>query len=139
MKKQYLNVNKVLDVEKLEGGEQGIYLDEGQVSAIDQRLAADAESLQAAITEKGNAVTEKEAAETGLNDAVAAFDAIDESVAKAGTPQEKADAVRALLAAKPGTQPAGVLEGQDPVPGGDKDVDWDAINNSELGKLAKQI
>jgi ATP-dependent Clp protease, protease subunit len=113
MKKQYLNVNKVLDVEKLEGEAQGVYLNESQVESLDQRLASDAANLQTALSERDDAVTQKEAAISGLGIAMAAFDAIDETITNANSTEEKVNAIRALLAAKPGVAASGTLENQD--------------------------
>lgn len=150
MKKQYLNVNKVLNVEELQATEDGVFLNEEQLELVDNQIAH-IDTLTAQIAE-GNeaanvaaieaqraldlATTERDTARTELTNAISAFDAIDATIAAAETPEAKVAAIRTLLAAKPGTQPAGNLENKDEVL---EEVNWEAIENSELGKLAAQV
>lgn len=106
MKKQFLNLNKVLKVDKLEASGEGVYLNEDQLSAIDQDLAA----------------------ETSLTNATTALDSIDESVRNADTIENKVAAIKILLASKPGSKPAGVQGRNDNDPK-DDGVDWDTLNS----------
>lgn len=58
----------------------------------------------------------------------ALLDAIDPSVAAAATGEDKASAIRALLARMPGAPPAGIMDKGDPDPRPDG-VDWALINS----------
>jgi ATP-dependent Clp protease, protease subunit len=150
MKKQFLNVNKVLNVQALEATEEGVFLNEEQLELVDNQIAQidtltseHATALEtvnaelATATSSLTAVTaERDAARTELTNALDPFNAIDPTIANAATPEAKVQAIRTLLAAKPGTAPAQNLGGTDPIT---DEVDWDAINNSELGKLASQL
>lgn len=117
MKKQFLNLNKVLKVDKLEASAEGVYLNEDQLSAIDQDLAAHARAETARTT-----------AETSLTNATTALDSIDESVRNADTIENKVAAIKTLLASKPGSKPAGVQGKKDNDPK-DDGVDWDTLNS----------
>jgi len=139
MKKQYLNINKVLNVETLESQEEGIYLVEGQLESIDTRLATADTGLKAANSERDTANQERDVARTELSNTIIAFETLDASVKEAKTPEEKVNAIRTLLAAKPGVQGQGILDEKDKDLDTKDEVDWEAINNSELGKMANQI
>lgn len=129
MKKQFLNVNKVLNVDKLESTEEGVFLNEEQLELFDNQIAQ-IDTLNGQLaTERQNvtsAQTERDQARTDLTNAISAFDAIDATIAAATTPEAKVAAIRTLLASKPGTAPAGNLDKKDPVNTG---VDWEAIDN----------
>jgi len=116
MKKQFLNLNKVLKVDKLESSDEGVYLNEDQLSAIDQDLVA-----------RGQAETARTTAETSLSNAVTALNSIDETVNKADTIENKVTAIKTLLAQKPGSKPAGT-KGADPEMK-DDGVDWEVLNS----------
>ena len=117
MKKQFLNLNKVLKVDKLEASAEGVYLNEEQLESIEQSLAASAQAETARTT-----------AETSLNNAVTALNSVDESVSKAETIKNKISAIKTLLASKPGTKPAGVQGKKDNDPK-DDGVDWETLNS----------
>ena len=117
MKKQFLNLNKVLKVDKLEASAEGVYLNEEQLESIEQSLAASAQAETARTT-----------AETSLNNAVTALNSVDESVSKAETIENKVSAIKTLLASKPGTKPAGVQGKKDNDPK-DDGVDWETLNS----------
>ncbi len=127
MKKQFLNVNKVLTVEKLESTADGVFLNEQQLEAIENRLALD----QQIVAERDAAIAERETVSTNLANALNPFNAIDATIASAETPEAKVLAIRALLSKKPATQPAGNMGKRDPVSDG---VEWDVINNLEHNK-----
>lgn len=150
--KQFTRLNKVLSVESLESIDESVSLNAEQLeliegalqttdqvvgerdSAIGERDAAST-ARDLAVTERDAAVAERQTAETAradaetnLTNAVAAFDAIDATVAAAETPEAKAEAIRAILAAKPGAKIEGNLDSGD----ADKkvdEVDWEAIDN----------
>lgn len=151
MSKQFLNVNKTLGVEALESTDEGVFLNEEQLQTIEDQLTTtaqataerdtavsdrDAVALERdnAVNERDTAVTERDEARTELTNTVGLFDAIDPTVANAKTPKEKAETLRALLAAKPGAKPEGNQDKNDPNAQQPKDVDWDAINELEHNK-----
>ena len=138
MKTQFLNVNKVLTVEKLESTDEGIFLNEQQLEAIENRLALDQQIVSerdAANTARDAAITERDTANASLASASDPFNAIDASIASAETPEAKVLAIRALLSKKPSVQPAGNMGKSDPVSDG---VEWDVINNLEHNKHVDQ-
>ena len=131
MKKQFLNVNKVLNVDKLESTEEGVFLNETQLESFENRLALD----QQIVAERDTAVAERDTARTELTNAFNPFDAIDPAIANAQTPEAKAQAIRALLSKKPSVQPSGNQDSSDPVSDG---IEWDVINNLPHNKQVDQ-
>lgn len=128
MKKQFLNVNKVLSVENLESNDdKGVYLNEEQLELLENRLNA------VATVEK-----ERDTAQENYNGVVNSLDEIDTTVKEAKTDDEKVNAVRALLAKKPGSKPAGNKSGKDNGGNAD-DVDWNEIDNLPHNKEADEI
>lgn len=117
MKKQFLNLNRVLKVEKLESSNEGVFLNEEQLGAIEQDLGA-----------RAQADTARSTAETSLTNATTALDSIDVSVKNAVTIENKVAAIKTLLARKPGSKPAGVQGKKDPEVK-DEGVDWDTLNS----------
>lgn len=133
MKKQFKLVNTTLKVEKLEGTDEGIYLNETQFEALETELgkipAADA-ARTAAETARTTAEAARDTAVAERTAAIAAFDTLDATVAAAATPAEKLTAIKVLLAAKPGEKPAGATTTEDPDPKAPVDgVDWETLNN----------
>lgn len=117
MKKQFLNVNQVLAVENLESTDEGVYLNETQLQQIEDRLSLDQQIVaerDTAISERNSITAERDTARTELTNALDPFNAIDPTIASATTPEAKVQAIRTLLAAKPGVAPALAL-GADPV------------------------
>ena len=138
MKTQFLNVNKVLTVESLESTADGVFLNETQLEAIENRLALDQQIIEerdTANTARDAAIAERETANTNLLNAMDPFNAIDATIASAETPEAKVLAIRALLSKKPATQPAGNMSKGDPVSDG---VEWDVINNLDHNKQVDQ-
>jgi ATP-dependent protease ClpP protease subunit len=134
MKTQFLNVNKVLTVDSLESTADGVFLNETQLEAIENRLAQDqqiVEERDTANIARDAAIAERDTANTNLLNAMDPFNAIDATIASAETPETKVLAIRALLSKKPATQPAGNRCKSDPVTDG---VEWDVINNLEHNK-----
>ena len=131
MKTQFLNVNKVLNVDKLESTGEGVFLNETQLESFENRLALD----QQIVAERDAAIAERDSARTDLSNALNPFDAIDPAIANAETPEAKVLAIRALLSKKPATQPAGNQDKSDPVSDG---VEWDVINNLPHNKQVDQ-
>lgn len=139
MNKQFLNVNKTLGIESLESADEGIFLNQEQLDLIENRLSLDQQIVaerDAAVTERDSAVTERDSVatkrdntRTELTAVISAFDAVDATVAAAKTPEEKADALRALLASRPGTSAEGNRDSADPAGGKITEEDWDTINN----------
>jgi ATP-dependent protease ClpP protease subunit len=138
MKTQFLNVNKVLTVENLESTADGVFLNETQLEAIENRLALDQQIIEerdTANTARDAAIAERDAANTNLLSAIDPFNAIDATIASAVSPEAKVLAIRALLSKKPATQPAGNMSKGDPISDG---VEWDVINNLEHNKQVDQ-
>jgi len=138
MKKQFLNVNKVLNIEKLESSDEGVFLNQQQLESIEDRLSQDQQILaerDAANSARDAALSDRDAARTDLSNAFNPFDAIDPVVASASTPDAKAQAIRTLLAKKPSVQPAGNQDKSDPV---SDEVQWDVINNLPHNKHVDQ-
>ena len=135
MKKQFIHLNSALSVDALEGTEEGAFLNEAQLQQLDQRLEAN----QQLVSERDNAILERDTATTDLGTAQAnlasafdPFNQIDPAIATAETPEAKAAAIRALLAARPAATPVQALEQQDEI--ATNEVDWEAINNLEHNK-----
>jgi len=138
MKKQFLSVNKVLNIEKLESSDEGVFLNQQQLESIEDRLSQDQQILaerDAANSARDAALSDRDAARTDLSNAFNPFDAIDPVVASASTPDAKAQAIRTLLAKKPSVQPAGNQDKSDPV---SDEVQWDVINNLPHNKHVDQ-
>lgn len=147
--KQFLNLNKALNVEKLESNDEGVFLNEEQLALIDSEVSK-IEALKtdlftanetksnaialangerdAAIASLQDSASSLEAAESQFANAITAIDAIDATVAAAESPEAKVEAIRTLLAAKPGAKIEGNLDGEDPTMKVDE-VDWEAIDN----------
>ncbi len=123
MSKQFLNVNKVLSVEKLDSTDTGLMLTADQAEKIDQSLAR----LDKAESDRDAAVTAKQTAETSYTNAVSSIDEIDPTIKAAKTFEEKVNAIRALLASKPGVNAIGAQTNKDNNQTGDG-VDWDTLN-----------
>lgn len=135
MKKQFIHLNTALSVESLESTEDGVFLNEGQLQQLEERL----EGNQQLVSERDSAFLERDTATTNLGTAQASlasaydpFNAIDPAIATAATPEAKVAAVRALLAARPAAAPVQALEQQDEI--ATDEVDWEAINNLEHNK-----
>ncbi len=163
MTKQFDHINTVLEVESLELTEGGAFLNEEQLTAINERLQdsasstgalneqlaekikeretlsdqltaanAELETLKAQLAEKETQAGElsQKADQTAKEkeNIINSINAIHADIQKAETPEDKANAIRTLLAAKPGSKPVGNLsEGDDKKsPDG---VDWDTLNS----------
>lgn len=131
MVKQFTHLNNVLSVSELESTDEGVFLNEEQLQSIEGSLEAN----QQLVTERESAVQERDTATATLATAQASlaaaydpFNAIDPTVASAETPAAKAEAVRTLLAARPGSTPLQNLGGADTIVT-DTEADWETINN----------
>ncbi|MGQ7868718.1 Clp protease ClpP [Sunxiuqinia sp. sy24] len=122
MKKQFLNVNKVLTVDKLESEDEGVFLNEEQLESIDGQLA----QVDTLTNERNTAHEERDTANSERETAIAAFDAIDPTVAAAEGYEAKEAAIRTLLAAQPGDTPPGAQGGDNKETAGE---DWDTIDS----------
>lgn len=129
MSKQFQYVNTALKVEKLESTAEGVFLNEKQLESIESELSL----IQQVVTERDTAVADRDTAnaardtaQTDLANALSQFDAIDPTVAAAGTSEEKVAAIRALLAAKPAVAPEGNPKNEDP-----KDESFDGFTAAE--------
>ena len=153
--KQFTALNGVLGVDSLESQDDQVSLNEEQLELVDTALSGNEQAVAAARTaaegERDSAVAERDTAvqerdtaqnelstaQTDLTNAIAAFDALDETVAAAEGYEAKAEAVRTLLASKPGAAPSGIKEGGDPA-GSLENEDWETIDaldhNKEVDK-----
>ena len=138
--KQLPLLNKALNVDELQSSDEGVFLNEEQLTAIETSLEAN----QQLVTERDNAVQEKATAEGTLATAQQTiaqaydpFNDIDPTIASAASAEEKATAIRALLAKKPSVVPAQNLGGN----GGNQnsEVDWDTINSLPHNKIADNL
>lgn len=131
--KQFVKLNAVLGLDALESVDEAVSLNEEQLVLLESALLQNDQAVADARTE---AETHREAAnaelattKTTLSNALAAFDAIDPIIAAAVSTEAKAEAIRTLLAAKPGVKTEGILDTTDPVVKTSTETDWEAINN----------
>lgn len=115
--RQFTGINGVLGVEQLEGDEQGVYMNETQLEAIEATINTNASELATAQTNLQTATAAQTAAETAQQTAeatvaatLAALDAIGPTVAAATDATAKVAAVKTLLAAKIAVAPVGTLK-----------------------------
>ncbi len=135
--KQFTKVNAALGVDSLESVDDAVSLNQGQLQLVETALNQTKKvttQLDSANDSLAGAVAEKDAAIQSLSDFNASFDTIDETIASAETHQEKATAIRNLLAAKPGAKTEGVLDKTDPDASVSADANWEAINELEHNK-----
>jgi protease-4 len=151
--KQFTLLNAVLGVPSLESVDEVVSLNEEQLieieGALDQinQVVAERDTAfgerdsanaardlavterEAAVADRETAVADRDTAQNELAAAIASINAIDETIAAAQTPEGKAAAISALLAAKPGAKPEGNLETGDPLENKSADANWDVINS----------
>lgn len=123
--KQFDKINAVLGVDALESVDKSVSLNNEQMGLVEGALAQADLSAAARVT----AETERDTAQTNLTDAVSAFDAIDQTIAVAETPEAKVAAIRTLLAAQPGSKIQRNLDKKDPAGNTTNGVDWDTIDS----------
>ena len=116
--KQFAKLNAVLGLDAIESADEAVSLNEEQLELVEGALLQNDQAVASARTE---AETQRDAAnaslvtaQTSLSNATAAFDAIDPTIAAADSPEAKAQAVRTLLAAKPGPTGARARRGRGP-------------------------
>lgn len=131
--KQFVKLNAVLGLDALESEDEAVSLNEEQLvlleSALLQNDQAVADARTEAETQRDAANAELATTKTTLANVMAVFDAIDPTIAAAENANAKAEAVRTLLAAKPGVKIEGILDTTDPVVKTSTETDWEAINN----------
>jgi signal peptide peptidase SppA len=145
--KQFAKLNAVLGLDALESVDEAVSMNQEQLELVesallqndqtitDARIEAEIQrdtanaSLVTAETQRDAASASLAMAQTSLANAVAAFDAIDPTIAAAESPEAKALAVRTLLAAKPGVKIEGNLETTDPAAKKSTETDWESINS----------
>jgi ATP-dependent Clp protease, protease subunit len=160
MEKQFEYINSALEVEALESSGNGVFLNQDQLSAIDNLInegeqhalkLVDVEKSERKLNEQletetqarekaeadlaerqnelTNAVSEKEKLQADNLALLAGLGEIHESIAKAETPEDKLNAIRAIIAAKPGARATGVQTSQDPTTRKNDGVDWETLNS----------
>lgn len=122
---KYKNIEKIVSG-PLKSVDNGVNLDIKQLQMIDNALGGAAKiakkrEVAGLIAETNTAIAERDKAKDKITDLLVAVSAIDVTVAEAKTPEAKAEAIRALLASKPGAK----LDDKDAKDG---EVDWDTIN-----------
>jgi peptidoglycan hydrolase CwlO-like protein len=153
--KQFNAINNALSVEQLEGDEQGVFLNEEQLGAIEATLNAKAEELEAkekAIADQAAAVKAQEeavvsaekareaaeaaqkAAEGEVASTLTALNSIGPTVASATDATAKVAAVKAIVAAKISQNPTGVLK-SDTVPVEGEFDGWTESQQEMLNEL----
>lgn len=85
MKKQPIKVNAILKVNELASTEEGVFLNEEQVHTIDSRVQELENSVSSITTERDNAVTAQQTAETNLAAQVAIVTERDATIAAQAT------------------------------------------------------
>ena len=110
-------LHSLLGVPTLEFTPEGTYLNEEQLTALNEEIEA---SRQAAL-DRDQAIGDRQSAITALN-------ALDPKVAAEETIEGKVSAIRMLLAAKPAVAPTGVQTASDKTPSPDG-VDWELLNS----------
>ena len=131
--KQFAKLNAVLGLDALESVDEAVSMNQEQLDLVESALLQNDQAVADARTE---AETQRDAANASLStannslaNATNAFDVIDPTIAAAESPEAKAEAVRTLLAAKPGVKIEGNLEITDPAAKKSTETDWEAINN----------
>jgi signal peptide peptidase SppA len=136
----------LLQVSAIETTDDGVYLNEQQLQAIENLLKDNAASIQSITASSENAVREAEslvsnaeaaslaadslriAAEAALANTIASIDEIHPDVASASDIPSKIGTIRSLLAKKPSAAPVGIKSEKDPAVIADG-VDWDTLNS----------
>lgn len=152
--KQFNAINAALGVDQLEGDEQGVYLNEEQLGAVETALNAKATALEAkekelaesavalkaaqdtaaaAVVDKEAAVAASDASAQEVASTLAAMDSIGPTVASAADATAKVAAVKAIVAAKISQSPTGALKG-DPAPVEESDG-WSESQKGMVGNL----
>jgi signal peptide peptidase SppA len=136
----------LLQVSAIETTDEGIYLNEQQLQAIENRLNENAAAIQSITASAETAVREAEtsvlnaesatadidnlriAAESALSAATTSIDEIHPDIAAAVDFPSKIEAIRTILAKKPAAAPVGIKSEKDPAASVDG-VDWDTLNS----------
>lgn len=110
-------LHSLLGVPTLECTPEGTYLNEEQLTALNQEI----ETSHQAIADRDQAIGDRQSVMTALN-------GLDPKVAAEETIEGKVTAIRALLSAKPAVAPSGVQTASDKTPSPDG-VDWEVMNS----------
>ena len=104
----------MLSTESLEASEDGsVTLNQDQLNAIEAGLKKLEDENRTAVSDLASANTAKAAADKSLADAITALDQLDDTVKGATDITGKIEAVRAVLAKKPGAPASGVQSESD--------------------------
>lgn len=136
----------LLQVSAIETTDEGIYLNEQQLHAIENLLNENAAAIHSITVSSETIIREAEisisnaesatsnadnlriAAESALSAATTAIDEIHPDIASASDIPSKIEAIRTLLAKKPAVVPVGIKSEKDPAVSTDG-VDWDTLNS----------
>ena len=129
--KDFAQLNTVLGVENLESVDEAVSLNQEQLELVNVALSDNKQAVTNARTEaetqRDTANTERDTAQTNLSNAISAFDSIDKTIADAEKVEDKAAAIRTLLAEKPGSNSEGNKDKKDANNGSSK-VNQDVID-----------
>jgi ATP-dependent protease ClpP protease subunit len=128
MDKQYLFVNKTLNVEGIEVKDGKVSLAVEQILALNNQMKANEDAITNANNATKTAEMAKTTAENTLTDVLNKIDAIDPSIKAAVDADAKITAIRAKLAERPGKQPETPQGGASKNDTPQDKVDWDAID-----------
>jgi hypothetical protein len=136
----------LLQVSAIETTDEGVYLNEQQLQAIENMLKENAATIdsvtaasetaalnaQTAVSNAESATTDADnlriAAESALATATIAIDEIHPDIAASADIPSKVEAIRTMLAKKPAAPAVGVKSIKDPTLRADG-VDWDTLNS----------
>ncbi|MDH6355458.1 ATP-dependent Clp protease protease subunit [Dysgonomonas sp. PH5-45] len=104
MNKTFLCINKILNVEGIESTDGKFSLSLEQITVINAKLTEMETAVTNADTARQTAEIAQVAAENSLNELAAAIDAINPTVKAAQKASDKAAAINAILASRPGVK-----------------------------------
>jgi ATP-dependent protease ClpP protease subunit len=138
MNKQYVFVNKALNIEGIEEKDDKVTLSASQILALNDLLKANEDAIVNANEAKTQAETAKTTAENSLSDVLNKLDALDPTVKAETDATAKVTAIHAKLSARPAVQPP-TPQGAGSITNVPKDgADWNTINSLPHNKLADQ-
>ncbi len=138
MTKDFLFVNKILNVEGFEANDNKVTLTIEQMTALNTKLQELEKAVTDSNTAKETAEQARNTAETSLNNLTGELDSLHPDVKAAIDTAGKISAVKAQLAKRPGTPPA-TPTGKEESGDVKNDADWDAINNLPHNKEADKF
>jgi len=134
MNKDFQILNQILGVEGVEEKDGRIFMTVDQINTIQSALNQKDDTITGITTERDNAVTAQQTAETALSSFTASINEIDATVNDAPDAAAKVAAINTILAARPGVSVAAPQGGASQNNAGEGE--WDTINNLPHNKAA---